>query len=1715
MAFLRYFTLLGFLVCTVVSARAQAPEWFKTVAGATNCNILAMHTDADGNVYNTGEFQGSINFNPLNNPAININGSGASDLFVQKLYPNGDTAWVISFGGNFSSEIKGKTITSDTLGNTYVAGTVKSGSTTVNMGAGTNITPNSQEQGFVMKIDPTGTVVWSKYIAANTIADRLDIRSIDINEGTQKVLVVGAFYGSVDFDPFSAGVGELTVVSQPSSDGFIFSLDQSTGAYDWAGKIEGNNDEICKSVRALDNGHYLVLGNCGAAPDLDPNAGITTPTGFATSGTNAFLIKMQPSNIYLAYISLNSDGDAFINATDLEISPSDGAMYIGGDFYSFTPNSTIAAYNATNTTFPIVPAIQNGAGGYTSGFIAKMNASFNALEWVRNFSDNAYDCTLNDMSVSGDSVYATGNMQNTMDFDLTSGTQGVVTGTSSSFFETYLLNLASNGNFGYAKLIGGSGITNNMEGLSVEFTAGGKLLLAGNFTGNTDFNLDPAQSMLINNSSALHYYIAQYPTPSVVVNHPDTVSLMLLAQNIRDINGNTILDNPAAFALYTGTDIPWDFNNLSSMGDWYGIDVDGSNRVTSIELGDIASLLGITVDTNNVLPDGLFYGNRLGLLQSLNLARCGFSTAPAEPWYITSGPNATTPTSHPLNQLVLSANNFGDNGANTTALITRVAGNFPILASLYVSNAFSQNASLNYSDVVIPPAMPGFAEIKAVNVFLNDNRLRGTLEDIDVTYPNLQTGHFHSNELDNIASFANTNNIFDINISGNKLNSAADVVELLNNCPNVASFSAVQCLSPTANRIFDPSQLLFNGAPLARVELDNNGFINPQGVALDLGYFFNQLTSPAYTYISLAGNSFDTLEISGSGPYFVSILNLSANKFNQPLPIDLFSKLRDVEELLLNNNLFHGVLPTPSGANYQCFTDATTTRIDLSTNQLEGDLRLDWLLGWLTSASVLRDVYLDDNHFENVVPFDPNNTLPASVTMAVEFVTVNDNSLGFDDLEKVAASFKMLGSNNPNLGGQFQYTPLAASDLGGFPNPTSFVYSPQDTVGIGGTRHKEPGSTVIFEEEVPTTGLLGTTEYVWTRTDIANSTRELLSYHQIGGSSITFLNGVVSMTLPSVNSFSLVSFLAVTSNLSVPVAQHTHTLTNNEGLQFNDADSVYGGMFTEMWRYAIQAYNSNFPLLEIVSYPKRLIVGACYDNSGQVIQCQQAFVQFNGNFSIQKSGVILSEAEKQALRDEIGVVVVKRCPCGDLEMWEISDTTYQNYLLSNGKGTRNVATTTSSSPGLLSANSDYQLDDSTATPKPAPIATITGNPNSPNAVRVAIIDSGVDYDHPALQDHILAPIAHSTDSCALNEFGYNFVDTTALPYDDFRHGTRVAGVLAGEANTTNTMMLDATNNDIALLSFKYTDAYANGTLFNATCGMYMAIENGAKVINASWGYWGDECPALQDAIKYAAEKGALLVCAAGNHTHDNITFSPDTMVHWPSAYGYTERLDTNFNLPNIITVAAIDENNPEVLASYSNFGFDLVHLATEGTVITTTIDTVGNVNETATDEGTSFAAPKVSRAVALLWAEFPAASFCEIKEALRWGIDTLQSADANKLAWKGRLNYSKARQVLADSLGLFAACQISSTPNTPNAATTTLVVSPNPFGSYINLQWIDNSNYNTAADIRVFSTDGRLRYQANTANNFETISTAEWQAGLYILQVKRNGKIYTEKIVKY
>ena len=261
-----------------------------------------------------------------------------------------------------------------------------------------------------------------------------------------------------------------------------------------------------------------------------------------------------------------------------------------------------------------------------------------------------------------------------------------------------------------------------------------------------------------------------------------------------------------------------------------------------------------------------------------------------------------------------------------------------------------------------------------------------------------------------------------------------------------------------------------------------------------------------------------------------------------------------------------------------------------------------------------------------------------------------------------------------------------------------------------------------------------------------------------------------------------------------------------------------------------------------------------------------------------------------------------------------------------------------------------------------------------NSVVVAVIDSGIDYNHEDLAANVYTNSAECTPDGVDNDgngyaddcHGIDAVNGDSDPLDDEGHGTLVSGVIGAVGN--NGIGVAGVAWNVKLLPCKFTDITGSGDTADAiTCLDYIAVmrDRGVNIV-ASNNSWGNSLPsrALLDAIDAQLQRGILFIAPAGNDYENN-----DLSPQYPCTY---------FK-PNVLCISALDTWG--IPALFSGYGRATVLMSAHGVDIRTTA--MGN--EYGLASGTSFAVPHVVGAIALLSAQDPTRDWRALKNLVLAG----------------------------------------------------------------------------------------------------------------------------------
>jgi hypothetical protein len=361
--------------------------------------------DSSGNIYVTGEFYATVDFDPGPN-TFSLTGSLTnSNIFICRLDSNGSFSWAKQIGES-ASYAYNYSLSLDKESNVYITGSF--GQTgDFDPGPGTfNMTSLGGQSSFVEKLDSLGNFIWAKSFQCSNGAGLGVSVAVDKN---QNVYTIGRFMGTADFDP---GPGVISLTSNNGSEDIYISKLDAAGNFVWA-KIFGSPQLDLPGQIILDtSGNLYICGFFSGSVDFDPGSTVYNLT--SAGQIDAFFCKYTSAGSLVWAKRFGGQGSDIGTSMALDQS---GNLYGTGGFFMTASTDVGPDYFSL------------GSVGGEDVFVFKQDAS-GSFAWMRSMGGSG-DEFANSLVLDGNgNVISTGTYATTADFDPTSGTY----------------NLASNGN---------------------------------------------------------------------------------------------------------------------------------------------------------------------------------------------------------------------------------------------------------------------------------------------------------------------------------------------------------------------------------------------------------------------------------------------------------------------------------------------------------------------------------------------------------------------------------------------------------------------------------------------------------------------------------------------------------------------------------------------------------------------------------------------------------------------------------------------------------------------------------------------------------------------------------------------------------------------------------------------------------------------------------------------------------------------------------------------------------------------------------------------------------------------------------------------------------------------------------------------------------------------------------------------------------------------
>lgn len=362
--------------------------WAKRIGSTSSDYGYGIALDASGNVYTTGTFLGTADFDP-GIGTFNLSSAGSNDVFISKLDAAGNFVWAKNVGG--AGIDYGYSIAVDASSNVYTTGYFNStGDFDPNPGL-FNLTSAGLADIFISKLDASGNFVWAKSIG--DVGDDIGY-SIAI-DASANVLTTGSFSVTVDFDP---GIGVFNIASAGMSDVFVSKLSTS-GNFIWAKGMGGAGLDYGNAITTDASSNVYSNGSFESIGDFDPGAGTFNLTSAGLA--DVFVSKLDGIGNFTWARAIGGTGNDYGYGIALDASAN---VYSTGNF------ETTADFD------PGLGVVNLTSAGSSDSYLSKLNTSGNFI-WATSFGNGngGYSRAIAvDLSTN---VYNTGTFAGTLDFD--------------------------------------------------------------------------------------------------------------------------------------------------------------------------------------------------------------------------------------------------------------------------------------------------------------------------------------------------------------------------------------------------------------------------------------------------------------------------------------------------------------------------------------------------------------------------------------------------------------------------------------------------------------------------------------------------------------------------------------------------------------------------------------------------------------------------------------------------------------------------------------------------------------------------------------------------------------------------------------------------------------------------------------------------------------------------------------------------------------------------------------------------------------------------------------------------------------------------------------------------------------------------------------------------------------------------------------------------
>ena len=486
---MKIFSVLIYILLFYTKSFCQVPnlKWAQAIGSKYYDHVFAVCTDSKGNVYSTGFFSDTVDFDPGAGTYYLISkdkNKFNDDIFIQKLDSNGKFVWAIAIGSSGGDD-EGTSIKVDSKDNIYITGCFRN---TIDFDPGTNkfymYADSYYSDIFVLKLSSSGTFRWAKDFGNKT----QNIWTEDIQVDSKcNVYMSGHFSGTMDFD---LGSGTYNMTSK-GNDPFIIKMD-SAGNFIWARQLSTRKNSALILAMGIDSKDNIYATGQFAGSDIDLDPGTDTFYCKINGYNDIFVVKLNSSGNFKWGVSIGGKGEEKGLGISIDLW---GNVYTSGYFSVFNDSLDFDPGKG-------VKYIKNK--GTEDAFVLKLDSS-GKFKWVNHIGSIIDDIAYNVKTDKFGAVYSIGKFGGKLDFDpstktwFMNGSKGFV----------YVQKLDTTGSLIWAAqgLRGGSDYSYDYI---ISLDKRGNLLLAGGFTDSADCEPDTTKINNVYSKGSLEGFMVKW-----------------------------------------------------------------------------------------------------------------------------------------------------------------------------------------------------------------------------------------------------------------------------------------------------------------------------------------------------------------------------------------------------------------------------------------------------------------------------------------------------------------------------------------------------------------------------------------------------------------------------------------------------------------------------------------------------------------------------------------------------------------------------------------------------------------------------------------------------------------------------------------------------------------------------------------------------------------------------------------------------------------------------------------------------------------------------------------------------------------------------------------------------------------------------------------------------------------------------------------------------